>query len=256
MNNAVTVKSFQNGIALYLDADIDFEELLRQTGARFSQSDHFFQDASVAVSFEGRSLSFEQEARIVSAIEEHSSLNIACIVGKEEDNGLYVRALGEARALSRKGKAEEQDGRFYRGTLRKGQILETESSIIVLGDVEAGASVIAAGSIVVLGRLSGRAYAGGREYGGGACTGEGEYAGGACAGGQGSYIAALEMTPQKLKIGAFKYIAEEKKKRPFWGAGEGREADPDRLQPKMAYVEKDSIILRPITKESLNSLEV
>lgn len=192
MKNTVVVKSFPNGLALYLDEKIEFEKLLKQVAEKFRESDPFFRDAAMAVSFEGRKLSFEEESRLVWAIMDNSRLNITCIVGKDEENEkIYGRALED---YYRKQEEAQTTGQFYRGTLRDGQMLETESSIIVLGDVCQGSSVIAAGDIVILGSLQGSAYAGGN-------------------GRPGHYIAALEMTPQKLKIGDFKYIAEEKRKR-------------------------------------------
>lgn len=247
------VKSFPSGIALYLDREADFELLVEETGRRFRENGHFFRDAAAAVSFEGRELSFEEEVRLVRAITDNSGLQIACIAGRDEDGELYVRALKE---YGRRMEAAWADGQFYRGSLRKGQILETESDIIVLGDVEPGASVIAAGSIVVLGRLGGRACAGG-------------------GGRPGRYIVSLEMTPQKLKIGDFKYNAKEengeaegsgeafrrgrmqkaaaliRRRLPSFFSLKGTEG---RIQPQMAYVENGRIILRPLTKESLNSL--
>ena len=50
--------------------------------------------------------------------------------------------------------------KFHRGSLRSGQKLETEGSIVVLGDVNSGAEVIASDNIVVLGNLRGLAHAG------------------------------------------------------------------------------------------------
>ena len=50
--------------------------------------------------------------------------------------------------------------RFHRGSLRSGQKLEEEGSIIILGDVNSGAEVVAADNIVVLGTLRGLAHAG------------------------------------------------------------------------------------------------
>ena len=50
--------------------------------------------------------------------------------------------------------------KFHRGSLRSGQRLETEGSIIILGDVNSGAEVIASDNIVVLGALRGLAHAG------------------------------------------------------------------------------------------------
>ena len=49
---------------------------------------------------------------------------------------------------------------FYRNSLRSGQRVEFEGSIVVLGDVNFGAEVIAGENIVVLGNLRGLAHAG------------------------------------------------------------------------------------------------
>lgn len=50
--------------------------------------------------------------------------------------------------------------KFHRGSLRSGQKIETEGSLVVLGDVNSGAEVIASDNIIVLGALRGLAHAG------------------------------------------------------------------------------------------------
>ena len=50
--------------------------------------------------------------------------------------------------------------KFHRGSLRSGQKLETEGSLVIIGDVNSGAEVIASDNIVVLGSLRGLAHAG------------------------------------------------------------------------------------------------
>ena len=50
--------------------------------------------------------------------------------------------------------------KFHKGSLRSGQRLEEERSIVILGDVNSGAEVIASDNIVVLGTLRGLAHAG------------------------------------------------------------------------------------------------
>lgn len=62
-------------------------------------------------------------------------------------------------------KAYEQDVEnsetyFFKGCIRSGQKIETEGSIVILGDVNSGAEVIAGDNIVVLGFLRGLAHAG------------------------------------------------------------------------------------------------
>ena len=49
---------------------------------------------------------------------------------------------------------------FHRGSLRSGQKIEFEGSLVILGDVNAGAEVIAGENIVILGVLRGLAHAG------------------------------------------------------------------------------------------------
>lgn len=49
---------------------------------------------------------------------------------------------------------------FHKGSLRSGQKIEVEGSIVVIGDVNSGAEVIAADNIVIIGTLRGLAHAG------------------------------------------------------------------------------------------------
>ncbi len=50
--------------------------------------------------------------------------------------------------------------KFYKSSLRSGQKLEYEGSLVILGDVNGGAEVVAEENIVVLGNLRGLAHAG------------------------------------------------------------------------------------------------
>ena len=230
------IKRFQNGIHLYLDENMDFDALLDRVAEKFRRAAPFFRDASVAVSFEGRPLTPAQEARLVQAISENSSLEVTCLIGKDEEEGKpYMRAV---EAAFRRFADRENTGRFYRGTLKRGQILESSGSIVVVGDVKPGACVISSGNVIVLGALCGTAISGGD-------------------GRKESFIAALEMTPQKLKIGDFKYLTREKEEMgrlgPFLSRigllpDGGGHVPPEgvRIQPQVAYVEQDRIICKTI----------
>ena len=50
--------------------------------------------------------------------------------------------------------------KFHRGSLRSGQKIETEGSLVIIGDVNSGAEVMASDNIIVLGALRGLAHAG------------------------------------------------------------------------------------------------
>lgn len=226
MKNPVIIKSFKNGLSIYLDEEMPFSELLNEVAIKFKESAHFFKDASMVISFEGRKLSEVEERQLISMISANSALNIICIMGKnEETNKNYVKAL---QKLSAHQASMENAGQFYKGMVKDGQVLETENSIIVIGDVYPGACVTSNKDIIVVGGLYGKAYAG--------VDGE-----------EGHYVIALEMSPEKLKIGDFKYKTSEKQSR--WPIKQ-------KVLPKLAYVENGRVLMEPITKELLGNLPI
>lgn len=178
MSELVTIKSSPSGIELRLNAKLPFPDLLKAVEEKFRQSADFFKNAKMAVSFSGRTLSISEEEQLIQVITQTTNLEIICIIDHDERKELiYKRAV--AQCLSER---EKSDGQFYRGRLKRRQLLESESSIVILGDVEFGAKVVAKGNIIILGTLYGSVHAG-------------------AAGDRNAFIIALSMQPQRLVIG-------------------------------------------------------
>ena len=140
MSQSVTIKSNKYGINLVLDPEIGFDELLKDVVEKFKASSTFFKNAKLALSFEGRKLSEEEEQQIISAIESNTSIEILCIVEngtrqeavmKEQVEAFYD-AVQQQYENAAAGNGPEQ---FYRGTLRSGQVISSESSVTIIGDV-------------------------------------------------------------------------------------------------------------------------
>ena len=222
MKDCVLIKSFPNGISLHLDEEASFDEILKEIAYKFSEARNFFGNATMALSIDGRKVTGAEEIRILDTIKKNSNLNIACIVGKDEaTNKSFIKALAHMEKRLSGG----EDGQFFKGSLKNKEVLETENSIIVLGDVYPGSAVISAKNIIILGGLYGEAYAGGN-------------------GGQDSFVAALEMEPERLKIGDFKYKPNTKQSK--WGIR-------PKVQPKIAYVKNGKIIFEMLTKDLLST---
>ena len=222
MKDAVVIKSYQNGISLILNPECSFEELIDEIAFKFSESKAFFGEAKMALSMDGRKLSDEEQLKIVETIRRCSKLNIICIVGKDEaTEQSFMKALEN---MDRHFANNDAGGQFYKGTLKNNQVIETESSIVILGDVYPGSAVISAHNIIVLGGLYGEAYAGG--------NGDEEH-----------YVVALEMAPERLKIGDFKYK----------NTGKAKWRISPKVQPKVAFVKNDKIVMEPLTKELLDT---
>ena len=172
MSELVTIKSSHSGIELRLNANLPFPDLLKAVEEKFRQSADFFKNAKMAVSFSGRTLSISEEEQLIQVITQTTNLEIICIIDHDERKELiYKRAV--AQCLSER---EKSDGQFYRGTLKRRQLL------VILGDVEFGAKVVAKGNIIIFGTLYGSVHAG-------------------AAGDRNAFIIALSMQPQRLVIG-------------------------------------------------------
>lgn len=192
MSQAVVIKSNKYGINLILDKDMPFQELLTAIKEKFQESEKFFKNAKMAISFEGRTLTQEEEYQIIETITENTSISIICIVDNDETHADLVKQQIEAYYDSVSGR----EGEFYRGTLRSGQVLESVSSVVIVGDVNPGAKIISQGNIIVLGALKGNAYAG-------------------AAGDSNCFIVALEMDPIQIQIGDILAKSPDKKMKPM-----------------------------------------
>lgn len=178
MREPVLLKSSRYGIVIYMDDKMPYQELLQTVKEKFEASAHFFADAEMTVEFVGRTFTKDEELQVVETIEEACGIHILCIMDQSDSaEKIHKRVLDESREA-----LHAKDGMFYKGTLRGRQILESETSIVIIGDIEEDAIVVSKGNVVVTGTVFGTVIAGaGDNYE--------------------AVIAALHMKPQKLKIG-------------------------------------------------------
>ena len=76
-----------------------FEDLLESVSEKFKSASKFFNNANMAISFDGRDLSAEEEKRILDVISDVSELNIVCVL--DENNNMkeiYEDAVKKAIA--------------------------------------------------------------------------------------------------------------------------------------------------------------
>ena len=177
MNQKVVIKSNKYGLIVHMDPEAEYKQILEELRTSFTESAKFFKDASMAITFEGRVLTKPQEEEIIDLITDIAHIHIVCIFDKNENTERLYKSVVEECLED----LPRREGQFYRGTLKKRQVLETEKSIIILGDVEFGATVVSRGNIVVLGTIRGTVHAG-------------------AAGNKNAFVVALAMKPQMLKI--------------------------------------------------------
>ena len=215
MNNVV-IKGNKYGIILILNDQIPFEQLKEEIIQKFKDSANFFGSARMALSIEGRKLSTSEENELLDIINSNTSLSIICIMDNDKEREESFRKLVEP-APEPVTDTVGQSGQFYKGTLRSGQVLECQTSVVILGNVNNGAKIISTGNIIVLGALKGTAYAG-------------------VAGNPNAFVVALEMDPIQIRINDIIARSEDKKKNVEKTA-------------KIAYISEESICIDTITKD-------
>ena len=221
MNNSVIIKGNKYGIVVVLSPDVPFEELKELIKVKFQESSKFFENAKMAISFEGRKLTNEQQREILDIIHENTSMHIICII----DNDPEIEARFHKSLEDKLMELSSNTGQFYKGILRSGTSLEFETSVVIIGDVNHGARVVSKGNIIVLGSLKGTAYAG------------------AC-GNTNAFVVALNMNPTQIRIADVIARAPDKPVK-----DEVKEA-------KIAFLEDGNIYIEPLTKNILQDIRL
>lgn len=200
MGHLVEVKGIRDGLLVRVSDDPDiavFEQLNRELRKKRS----FIQGSRIVLETGHRSLEEGQVADLLKLFESNG-LTLWAILSEEEATREVARRAGLATRLA--GSATDLDGNvltgesaagaatpakpqplanalFLRETLRSGRSVWYEGHVVVLGDVNPGAEVIATGSVIVWGRLRGLIHAG--AYGDTSAS-----------------ICALDLNPTQLRI--------------------------------------------------------
>ena len=227
----VVVKTNKNGLSIVLDEQSSFNDIKTAIEKKFSESKKFFGNAMMAVSFEGKELTQSEEFELVGVIESNTDLKIPCVIDHDkEKEELMKKALERATSNKYVECVANSDGKFYKGTLRSGQVLDYNESIVVLGDVNPGSTVRSKGNVVILGALKGTVEVG-------------------VGGNEDAFVAALSMSPMQVRIAD--YIERN--------PNEGRKLLKTKKvdsEPMLAYVEDGNIYVEALTKDSINKIRL
>ncbi len=220
MNHPVIIKGTKSGIIVHLSDELPFEELKEKVCEKFKSSADFLGEAQIALSFEGRTLSDEEQLTLVECITDNSNLDIVCIIDDNAEREAYFSRTLEEKLMA----LNSNTGQFYKGTLRSGQVLEFDTSIVILGDVNAGAQVVSTGNVVVLGKLLGNVYAG-------------------ASGRENSFVVALQMNPTQIRIGDVIARSPDEKQKTV-------------NETKIAFSQDGNIYIEPLDRNVLNDISL
>ncbi len=152
MFNNVSIFLKSEYITIRIRDEAKMPNIIKELNEKLPELKKFYKEEKTPILVTGKMLKMKEMDEIKDLIEK----NIKVKVDFESPNGIGLHAIKK----NFKKEIESSETKFYNGSLRSGQKIEFEGSVVIIGDVNSGAEVIAEDNIVVLGNLRGMAHAG------------------------------------------------------------------------------------------------
>ena len=152
MKNCVGIQLKKDKIVIKIHEEATQSEIIECLKRKLTGLKKLYQEENIPIVVTGKVLKNKEVDEIQLLIK--SKIDVEIELETPKTLGLYSikRTFNREIAIS--------ETKFHRGSLRSGQKMEVDGSIVILGDVNSGAEVIASDNIVVLGTLRGLAHAG------------------------------------------------------------------------------------------------
>ncbi len=193
---SVFIKGKEEGLEITFAEKATYPVIRAELLQKMKNNQSFFQDSDTRVIIRGKKLSpaqrrelksvfvmdfgiydvmYDDEANMLKEVEQNLESNTETVYSNvensEEDikDSLVSNEYFDERSI------------FINTTVRSGQRIECEGDVVIIGDVNPGAEIIAGGSIAVFGKLRGLVHAG-------------------CSGRKDVCVAAIFMYPNQLRL--------------------------------------------------------
>lgn len=199
MKSPITFKVAKNGIVLTLDPSAKFNRIKEALRGHVESATNFYAGADLYINIADNSFKIDQLNEIVNIVRGYKDVkNIIFTSDVVKQDTVEINNEGETYLINR--------------TLRSGQKIKKSGNVVIIGDINPGAEVIAGGDIIVFGKIRGVVHAG---------------AGGSSQ----ASVTALKLEPTQLRIS--KKIA-----RPPEESGNKKS-----LQPERAFIQDGQIMV-------------
>ena len=150
--NCISINLRKDEIIIKIAEDAEQREIIYDLRKKLSELKKLYKNEKTPIKVTGKVMKNKEIDEIQNLIKGQIDVEI------DFDMPKTLGLSGIKKAYDREISTSET--KFHRGSLRSGQRLETEGSIVVIGDVNSGAEVVASDNIIVLGNLRGLAHAG------------------------------------------------------------------------------------------------
>lgn len=197
----ISIKGIREGLLVTL-SEGDWDMLQARLLKQIEERGAFFRGARLALDVGNRILHAAEMGALRDRLSDRE-ISLWAVISLSPVTEQTARVLGLATRLSipkperviRQSDTQlpGEDAILIQRTLRSGYRVSTHGHVVVIGDVNPGAEIIADGNVVVWGRLRGSVHAGAQ-------------------GNEKSVVCALEMNPTQMRIANIFYAPPPKKK--------------------------------------------
>lgn len=152
MRSNITIKAAKDEIIIKLNPESTQEDIVEKLKKKLTELKRLYKTAQNPIYVTGKDLSKNEELEIKNLILDKIDVEI------KFDSDMNLGLHGIKKSFSKE--IESSETKFFKGSIRSGNKIEYNGSIVILGDVNFGAEVIAEDNVVVLGVLRGLAHAG------------------------------------------------------------------------------------------------
>ncbi len=154
MKNCIEIHLKKDQIVIKLNEEAEQEELVKELERKLPELRKLYKNEKTPIIVTGKLLKNKEMNEIRTKIKNQIDVEIEFEAPKSLGLHNIKKAFEKEIAMS--------ETKFHRGSLRSGQKVESEGSLVVIGDVNSGAEVMASDHIIILGALRGLAHAGAR----------------------------------------------------------------------------------------------
>ena len=215
----IKIKGIMDGLLISI-GEGEWSELQTELLSHFDAQKDFLQGARVTLDVGNKILKAAELGHLRDLLSERN-IQLRAIISHSPTTERTAQSLGLATKLSRP--RPERSTRkldtslqgdhaiLIQKTLRSGHSLKHAGHVVVIGDVNPGAEIVAGGNIIVWGRLRGTVHAG-------------------ADGQENAIVCALDLSPTQLRIADQISITPPQRRRP---------------KPEMAYLVKGVVVAEP-----------
>lgn len=152
MKNCVSINLRKDVVLIKLLDEAEQSEIMDCLKKRLSELKKLYKEETTPIMVKGKILKNKEIDEIRNLIK--SKIDVEIDFETPKTLGLHsIKKIFEKEIAT-------SETTFHRGSLRSGKKIEIEGSIVIIGDVNSGAEVIASENIIILGTLRGLAHAG------------------------------------------------------------------------------------------------